>query len=172
MSVIELGEGEAVSEPYSGEPEQVAPEDPPARSLDAMDRDVEANVSEDDVGQPVSSCPKPYVEIMLFDANDRPAAGAPYSLELPDGSKREGTLDGQGYARIVDVDLDPDDYTLQVSATDAKDGTSSYSVTLIRKQEEEQQEEQEEAEEEGELQYAAEFEEPFEGTGIGTVATE
>lgn len=43
---------------------------------------------------------KHWIEIQLFDMQKQPAAAEPYSITLPDGSTREGTLDAKGRARI------------------------------------------------------------------------
>lgn len=40
------------------------------------------------------------VELYLVDQDDHPVADQPYVVTLPDGSTREGTLDGQGRARV------------------------------------------------------------------------
>lgn len=44
-----------------------------------------------------------WVEIELIDASDRPVANEAYTLQLPDGEVRKGTLDAQGRARVGDV---------------------------------------------------------------------
>lgn len=43
---------------------------------------------------------KHWIEIQLFDQQKQPVAAEPYSITLPDGSTREGTLDAKGRARI------------------------------------------------------------------------
>ncbi len=40
-----------------------------------------------------------YIEISLVDIKGKPAANESYLLELPDGTVREGALDGNGFAR-------------------------------------------------------------------------
>ncbi|MBL9032359.1 MAG: hypothetical protein JNM80_11730 [Phycisphaerae bacterium] len=40
-----------------------------------------------------------WIEIELVDENDKPVAGARYSLIMPDGSPDGGTLDEAGFAR-------------------------------------------------------------------------
>jgi hypothetical protein len=47
---------------------------------------------------------KTWIEIVLVDALDQPVAGKKYSVELPDGSKKEGTLDDQGKAKLENLD--------------------------------------------------------------------
>jgi len=46
-------------------------------------------------------CPQnaTWVEIELLDDQGNPVGGARYSIELPDGSVHNGTLDSQGVAR-------------------------------------------------------------------------
>ena len=45
-----------------------------------------------------------WIEILLVDANDKPVAGEPYKITLPDDSVKEGTLDDQGFARVDGCD--------------------------------------------------------------------
>jgi len=44
-----------------------------------------------------------WIEIALIGEDNRPIPGEAYVVELPDGSRRSGRLDGQGTARIADV---------------------------------------------------------------------
>jgi hypothetical protein len=46
---------------------------------------------------------KDFIEIRLHDKNGAPVANERYILHLPDGSKRQGRLDGAGYACEKDV---------------------------------------------------------------------
>jgi hypothetical protein len=46
---------------------------------------------------------KDWIEISLSDSSGNPIANEKYVLHLPDGSKREGTLDGEGCAREKDI---------------------------------------------------------------------
>lgn len=41
-----------------------------------------------------------WIEIELHDESGQPVAGEEYEIELPDGSKASGTLDGDGKARV------------------------------------------------------------------------
>ena len=43
------------------------------------------------------------MEITLADENGEPAASEKYVLHLPDGTKRDGKLDSDGYAREDDI---------------------------------------------------------------------
>ncbi len=45
-----------------------------------------------------------WIEIELYDTADRPVTGQRYRITLPDGSTREGRLDGRGFARIDGID--------------------------------------------------------------------
>jgi hypothetical protein len=45
-----------------------------------------------------------WIEIKLLDFNDKPLAGHPYKLELPDGTVREGKVGADGLARITGID--------------------------------------------------------------------
>lgn len=45
-----------------------------------------------------------WVEVVLTDENGKPAAGAAYSITLPDGSVSSGSLDEKGFARVDAID--------------------------------------------------------------------
>jgi type VI secretion system secreted protein VgrG len=45
-----------------------------------------------------------WVEVELADENGKPAAGASYRVELPDGSVASGSLDEKGFARVEGID--------------------------------------------------------------------
>jgi type VI secretion system secreted protein VgrG len=45
-----------------------------------------------------------WVEIQLNDDEGNPVAGEKYRIELPDGSVKEGTLDGNGHARVSGIE--------------------------------------------------------------------
>jgi hypothetical protein len=45
-----------------------------------------------------------WIEIQLLDFNDKPLAGHPYELELPDGTVRKGTVNAEGLARVTGID--------------------------------------------------------------------
>ena len=44
-----------------------------------------------------------WIEIELLDEEDKPVSGEKYEIELPDGSKAKGSLDGGGFARIEGI---------------------------------------------------------------------
>lgn len=47
---------------------------------------------------------KTWIEIELLDENGAPVPNEPYSVQLPDGSTRSGTLDAAGRARVDGID--------------------------------------------------------------------
>ncbi|MFO0756455.1 MAG: hypothetical protein U0359_08185 [Byssovorax sp.] len=47
---------------------------------------------------------KTFIEIVLLDDNNKPVAGEPYEITLPDGSIRKGSLDQKGFAREDNLD--------------------------------------------------------------------
>ena len=47
---------------------------------------------------------KVWIEILLVDANDKPVAGEPYRITMPDNSVKDGTLDSNGFARVNGID--------------------------------------------------------------------
>ena len=47
---------------------------------------------------------KTWIEIELLDQNLKPVPNEPYEIHLPDGSRRRGTLDENGRARIEGID--------------------------------------------------------------------
>lgn len=60
--------------------------------------------SHTDVGSAVQSCPLVWIEIVLVDEEDQPVPGERYRIELPNGQKREGTLDSDGFARVEGIE--------------------------------------------------------------------
>ncbi len=50
------------------------------------------------------SQPRTWVEVALVDHEGQPMPGERFSLRLPDGTLREGRLDGRGRARFADID--------------------------------------------------------------------
>jgi hypothetical protein len=67
--------------------EQVKPYKPPTEE-EAKDEDEE----------------KTWIEIEMVDEEDEPVASEKYRITLPDDSVAEGTLDGNGFARIDGID--------------------------------------------------------------------
>jgi hypothetical protein len=55
---------------------------------------------------PVQKClkEKTWIEIHLTDDEGDPAAGVKYRVKLPDGTLKEGDLDGDGKARFEGID--------------------------------------------------------------------
>ena len=56
---------------------------------------------------PVQDCPlkkKTWIEIALIGQDGEPVAGARYRIFLGDGTKMEGSLDGEGRARVDHID--------------------------------------------------------------------
>jgi hypothetical protein len=54
---------------------------------------------------PLELLPEPsFVAIELVDDNGKPMAGTRYCIVLPDGGKREGCLNSNGYARVDGID--------------------------------------------------------------------
>ena len=47
---------------------------------------------------------KSWIEIEMVDEEDEPVSGEKYSITLPDDSVAEGTLDGNGFARIDGIE--------------------------------------------------------------------
>jgi hypothetical protein len=62
---------------------------------------------------------KTWVEFHLIDENGRPVPDASYRVKLPDGSVRNGKLDGQGMARFDDIDPGQCEFTF--TEIDAKE---------------------------------------------------
>ena len=56
----------------------------------------------------VQPCPsrkkKTWIEIRLVGENDKPVPDVAYRIWLPDGQTRNGKLDGDGSARVDDID--------------------------------------------------------------------
>ncbi|MCP3143249.1 hypothetical protein [Pyxidicoccus xibeiensis] len=117
--------------PYRGNRRPVvAPEDDPLQALSAMERDVQ-DVEEQPVGAGVLPCEQPWLEISLFDAEDRPVADATYSL-VGVGLSSEGRLGADGLIRIEDVEVDLEKVQVQVSVEEDDEGRiASYAVKLV-----------------------------------------
>ena len=47
-----------------------------------------------------------WIDIIVLDDSvpPRPLSGVRFALSLPDGSRRQGSLDGQGHLRVEDID--------------------------------------------------------------------
>ena len=61
--------------------------------------------SSGDAQNPEAADPKKHwIEIQLLDEADKPVAGESYRITLPDGTVDDGTLDGQGLARVEGID--------------------------------------------------------------------
>jgi hypothetical protein len=66
-----------------------------------------------------------YLELEMVDGNGAPLAGRDYTLHLPDGSTRDGTLDDQGRAR--EEDIPPGRTTVEVPEQEEDDSASGES---------------------------------------------
>lgn len=77
---------------------------PPARRPDAPVSRPATNL---DVPAPAvqARAPSHWIEIELIGEDDRPIPSEAYLVELPDGSRRSGQLDGKGFARIGDLPM-------------------------------------------------------------------
>jgi hypothetical protein len=55
---------------------------------------------------PVQTCGKvlTWVEVRLLDMEGNPVAGKRYSIKLPDGSVKQGSLDNSGRARVDGIE--------------------------------------------------------------------
>ena len=61
---------------------------------------------------------KTWIEIVLKDEEDKPVAGEPYVVKLPDGSEYTGSLDDEGKARVEGND--PGEATVEFPKIDEK----------------------------------------------------
>jgi hypothetical protein len=62
---------------------------------------------------------KSWIEIELVDMDDKPVPGARYRVTLPDESVDEGTLDGDGFARVEGFEPGPCKISFPELDTDA-----------------------------------------------------
>ena len=55
---------------------------------------------------PVQPCPleKTWIEFRMLDEDGKPVEGVKYRVKLPDGSFKEGSLDGEGKARFEGIE--------------------------------------------------------------------
>jgi hypothetical protein len=87
-------------------------------SLDSASNDANQNMSPTPAGSPCQSCGsspsevnsntstenKAWIAIQLVDQENHPVSGAPYRIQLPDGSVIEDNLDERGSATIRGID--------------------------------------------------------------------
>ena len=111
--------------PKNGTPGTVVPPASPNKAQDADDANpgqveqVKAQQRQTQTGKYGSTPVKPYkkptgpdeapqnpswIEIVLLDEESNPVAGETYRVTLPDESVAEGTLDGNGFARVDGFD--------------------------------------------------------------------
>jgi hypothetical protein len=145
--------------PFRGTPEPKAPEkDNPVESLRAMDKQVKEMPVADKLGPPIQPCGKPWLELTLFDADNRPVPGAPYTIALPSGERRSGVLDETGFVHIDDIEADAAELEAEVRVHLDDNGTvDQYEITVRAKGPAKEDEEEESADEETAFEEIAEF---------------
>ncbi len=57
----------------------------------------------DNTGQSCACQQKTWIEILLVGEDDKPIPGEKYQIEFLDGTKKEGTLDDSGKARVEEL---------------------------------------------------------------------
>jgi hypothetical protein len=67
----------------------------------------------------VDSTKQGFIGITLVDTDQRPVPGAAYELELPNGEKISGLLDGNGKVRVEGID--PGNCTVTFPEIDRRD---------------------------------------------------
>jgi hypothetical protein len=118
------------------------PDDDRSSSLAAMEARAQQETTAP-VDSPSTGCQKPWLELTLLDPEDKPLAGAPYKVELPDVQK-EGKLDDKGFVHIDGVKAEMDAITVKVLRDDSDPEKPVYNVHVVPK-ESEPSEEREEA---------------------------
>ena len=113
----------------TAEAEEGEPEDDPKESLEAMAQEAEEE-AEEEVDEPVSSCPKPWFELTVLGLDDEPLKDAPYKIDLPD-VKEEGKLDGQGFLRLEDAEIEPGSYVVKIVSEEGSDGEETRRVEVV-----------------------------------------
>ncbi|MCB1035640.1 MAG: hypothetical protein KDD47_17595 [Acidobacteria bacterium] len=111
-------------------------EDSPKQSMEAMAEEAEEE-SEEEVDTPVSTCPKAWFELTALGPENEPLKDVPYKVDLPE-VKQEGKLDGQGFLRIEDVEVEPGSYVVNVLSEEDSGGEPSYRVEVVPRQKQEQ----------------------------------
>ena len=91
--------GQAVAPVAPLIPEDATDDTPGATSVLGQDQETPFTPAEGTEEEP-----KVWIEIELFDEEDKPVPGAPYTLTMPDGSVDRGTLDNKGFKRIEGMD--------------------------------------------------------------------
>jgi hypothetical protein len=140
VSEAEGAAAPTLPDPYLGERSDAAPDDP-AEALAAMDEEIESATSTLEVGSPILPCQRPWLELVLFDEEQRPVEGAPYTLSLPDGTRRQGTLGPGGRLYEEDVDADAEKLMVVVEVEENEDGTvKAFHVQVVPREEEPEEE--------------------------------
>ncbi|WP_163998355.1 hypothetical protein [Pyxidicoccus caerfyrddinensis] len=112
-------------------PEPPALQDDAVESFEALDAEAAELPPEARVDSPVSTCPLTWLEITVFDEDGDPVPGASFEASLPDGSKHQGTLDGQGRAKLKGTDVEAEDVDVEVTVRRAEDGgAAAYSLSI------------------------------------------
>lgn len=138
-------------------------DDDPLQSFSAMEKEA-LKGREDSVGQPISKCERPWLELTLYKEDGTPAAGAPYAFSVPGADGLSGNLDKQGFVHIDDVEVDTATSELRVEVKVEDDGeVSSYRVSVVpRKDAPPETVDNTDPEQVGDPLTRVEFDEPFE----------
>jgi hypothetical protein len=100
------------------------PADDPVASFETMEAAIDEELPAGRVDDPVTPCQKPWLELTLTDEAGDPYADLPYTLELPTGETREGTLDAHGHLHLDGVDLEPKEWLVEGELTLGDDGAT------------------------------------------------
>ena len=108
------------------------PEDNPKESMEAMAQEAE-DEEETGVDEPACSCPKPWFELTVLGLDNKPLKDAPYKIDLP-ALNQEGKLDGQGFLRVEDVEIEDGSYVVKVIHEEDASGGVTYRVEVVPKE--------------------------------------
>jgi hypothetical protein len=80
---------------------------------------------------PVTSCPLPYLEVLLQDADGKPLAGVPCELAFPAGGGKKATTNADGRAHFPNVDVDASTLVLEIREQQDERGALTYLAKVL-----------------------------------------
>jgi len=117
-------------------PPTLKEEEDPASAFSAMEEEIVSGSRSDSFSDPVLPCLKPSVELTLLGDDDKPAANAKYTLNVPGGGSHSGVLDENGFVHIDDLDIPADQVMLEVEVFDNEEDPESipeFTIQLVPK---------------------------------------
>lgn len=89
-----------------------------ARSFQEMDAEAQDPVNGRELSSGTTSCPKPWLEVYVFDAAGEPVEGVPCKLAFPEGGGQQKPTGADGKARFEDLGVDVSTLTTKMVEDD------------------------------------------------------